>query len=304
MKAIVATGYGLPDVLQLREVEKPFPKHNEILIKIHATTVTQADRRFRIPSPLAIRLLNGLMRPKLITILGLELAGEIEAVGKGVKRFTKGDQVFAFTGFYFGGYAEYKCMAEDGTAEKNGLVTKKPINMTYEEAAAVPCGGLTALGLVRKANVRAAKKVLIYGASGSIGTYAVQLAKHFGAEVTGVCSTSNLEMVKSLGADEVIDYTKNDFTKSGKVYDVVIDAVHKKSPSHYKSVLKKNGIFLSAHSSTKPKLEDLNFLKELVEAGKIRSVIDRHYPLEQVSEAHRYVDLGRKKGNVVIMVDH
>jgi len=303
MKAIVSTGYGRPDVLQIKELEKPVPKEKEVLIKIYATTVTQADRRFRIPEPVAIRLLNGLIRPKLIPVLGLELAGEVEAVGNDVKRFTKGDQVFAFTGFYFGAYAEYKCMAEEGTPQKDGLIAKKPVNLSFEEAAAVPCGGLTALGLAQKVNIRPDQKVLIYGASGSVGTYAVQLAKFFGAQVTGVCSTSNLELVKSLGADTVIDYTRNDFTKSGETYDVIIDAVHKKSPSYCKRALKKNGVFLTAHTSTNLTLEDFFFLTELVEAGKIRPVIDRVYPFEQVAMAHSYVDLGHKKGNVVINVN-
>lgn len=303
MKAILSTRYGPPDVLQLREVEKPVPKPNEILIKIRATTVSQADRRFRIPDPLAIRLFNGLLRPKRIPILGLELAGEVEAIGEDVKYFENGDQVFAFTGFYFGAYAEYKCMAEAGAAKTDGLVTKMPGNLTFREAAAVPSGGLTALGIIRKTNIKEGQKVLIYGASGSIGTYAVQLAKVFGGQVTGVCSTSNLEMVKSLGADAVIDYTKDDFTKSEEKYDVIIDAVHKKSRSYCKRALKENGVFLSAHSSTVPKLEDLIFLRELLEAGKIRPVIDRYYPIEQVAEAHRYVDQGRKKGNVVLTLE-
>lgn len=300
MKAILSTKYGPPEVLRLGEVKKPVPEPDEILIRIHATTVSQADRRFRIPDPFAIRLLNGLFRPRLVTILGLELAGEVEAVGKDVKRFVKGDEVFAFAGFYFGAYAEYKCMAENGVAKKDGLVAKKPGNLTFKEAAALPSGGLTALGLIKKAKVRQGHKVLIYGASGSIGTYAVQLARAFGGQVTGVCSTSNLEMVRSLGAETVIDYTKEDFTKNGEKYDVIIDAVHKKSRSYCKKALKKNGVFLSAHSSTVPELRDLVFLGELVEEGRLKPVIDRCYPMEQVVDAHRYVDQGRKKGNVVL----
>ena len=300
MKAALLTRYGPPEVLKLREIEKPIPKHNEILIKIYATTVSQADRRFRIPKPFLIRLMNGLIRPKNVTILGLELAGVVEDTGKNVKRFTNGDQVFAFTGFSFGAYAEYKCMVEDGNVMKHGLVTKKPFNTTFYEAAAIPSGALTALGIIRKAKIGKNKKVLIYGASGSVGAYAVQLSRYYGAQVTGVCSTSNLEMVESLGADTVIDYTKNDFTRNGEKYDVIVDAVHKKSLSQCKKALNKNGIYISAHSSTIPNLEDLLFLKELVEAGNIKSVVDRCYTLDEIIEAHRYVDLGHKKGNVVI----
>ena len=303
MKAIVATAYGPPDVLQFRELEKPVPKSNEILIKIHATTVTQGDRRFRTPNPIVIRLLNGLIRPRLVKIFGLELAGEVEEVGEEVKRFIKGDHVFAFTGFHFGAHAEYKCMKEDGPAEKNGLIAIKPTNMTFEQAASVPCGGLTALGLLKKANIQQGQKVLIYGASGSVGTYAVQFAKHFRAEVTGVCSTNNLEMVKALGADKVIDYTQDDFTQNGEKYDIIIDAVRKKAPSDCKRALTEGGVFFSSHSSTKPALEDLLFIKTLIEDGAIRAFIDRCYSFKEIIEAHRYVDLGRKKGNVVISMN-
>jgi NADPH:quinone reductase-like Zn-dependent oxidoreductase len=329
MKAIVYTEFGPPDVLQLKEVEKPVPKDKEVLIKIYATAATTGDANARgfthVPpgfGPLP-RLMFGITGPR-IPIIGADLAGEIEAVGKDVKSFKQGDQVYGIDGNNLGAYAQYVCRPEEGA------LALKPANMSYEEAAAVPFGACTPLYFLRdKANIRSGQEVLVNGASGGVGTYAVQLAKYFGAEVTGVCSTRNLELVKSLGADKVIDYTKEDFTKSGETYDIIFDVVGGKiSYSRCRDSLKENGYFLAVAGGLKEAIQMvwtsaigdkkvifgggiaserkdyLIFLKELIEAGKLKAVIDRRYPLEETAEAHRYVDSGRKKGNVVITVEH
>lgn len=317
MKAMVYTTYGSPEVLQLTQVEKPTPSDTEVLIKVCATTVTAADCMMRRGEPLWGRIILGFRKPSR-KILGLELSGEIEAVGKAVKRFRKGDQVYGFTGFGLGAHAEYVCMPERGS------LALKPVNKTYADATAAVDGASTALFFLRdKANIQPGQKVLINGASGSIGTYAVQLAKYFGAEVTGVCSTRNTELVRSLGADKVIDYTREDFTKNAESYDIIFDTVGKSSFANCKNALKKNGCylpttglqnnFLMLWTSIKggkqvkagmsvQKQAALVFLKELIETDRLKIVIDKCFPLEQLAEAHRYVESGHKKGNVVITV--
>jgi NADPH:quinone reductase-like Zn-dependent oxidoreductase len=327
MKAVVWTKYGPPEVLRLQEVEKPIPKDKEVLIKVHAATVTAGDcemRSLRFPLYLSLpmRIYSGILRPKRVKILGQELAGEIESVGKDVKQYKSGDQVFASTGFVTGTYAEYICLPED---PEEGVLAIKPANMTYEEAATVPTGGLEALHFLRKANIQSGKKVLINGAGGSIGTFAIQLAIHFGAEVTCVDSTEKLDMLRSMGADKVFDYTQEDFTKCEKTYDVIFDVVGKSPFSRSIRSLKQNGHYLIANprlskmlrglwiskTSNKKvilnvagrKTEDLAFLRELIETGKLRSIIDKRYPLEQTAEAHSYVETGQKKGNVVITME-
>ncbi len=324
MKAIVYERYGRPDVLELKEVAKPTPKDNEVLIKTHATTVTSGDWRARsldvpIGFGLISRLFFGVLRPRQ-PILGTELAGKVESVGKDVSKFKVGDQVFAFSGAGMGCHAEYKCMPEDGA------VAQKPANLTYGEAAAISFGGITALAFFRRGKLQSGEKVLVNGASGGVGTAAVQLAKHFGADVTGVCSTANVELVRSLGANHVIDYTKEDFTENGETYDVIVDTVGTAPFSRSKGSLKERGRLLlvlgalpdmlqipwvSMTSSKKViagpatgRSEDLRFLAKLAQAGEFKPVIDRRYPFEQIAEAHSYVDTGRKRGNVIITLEH
>jgi NADPH:quinone reductase-like Zn-dependent oxidoreductase len=334
MKAVIWTDYGPPDVLHLKEVEKPAPNDNEVLIRVYATTATSGDCEMRsltgaIWFALPMRAYLGFKTPKRITILGMELAGEIESAGKDVKQFKEGDQVFGATGFAgMGAYAEYICLPEE---PEEGVLAVKPANMTYEEAAAVPVGGIEALHFLRQGNIQSGQKVLINGAGGTIGTYAVQLAKYFGVEVTAVDSTEKLDMLLSIGADHVVDYTQEDFTQGGVTYDFILDVVSKGSFSGCIRSLKRDGRYLIANpgpsqmirgrwtslisnlpgrqsgkkvifGAAHPKTEDLVFLKEIIEAGKMKSVIDRRYPLEQTAEAHRYVEQGHKKGNVIITV--
>ncbi len=324
MKAIIWTKYGPPEVLKLKEVEKPVPRENEVLIRVYATAVTTGDCEMRtLNFPLWIRLpmriYVGLRKPKRVSILGGYLAGRIEELGKNVTRFNVGDEVFGFTGLSFGGYAEYICLPEEGR------LVRKPANLTHEEAAPVALGGLESLHFLRKANIQPGQTILINGAGGSIGTFAVQLAKYYGAEVTAVDSTAKLDLLRSLGADHVIDYTREDFTKNGRTYDVIFDVVLKSPFSRFLKSLKENGIYLltnptlpkmirgkwiSANTDrkvifemTSPNTDDLHILRELLETGKIKSIVDRRFPLEQIVEAHRYIETGQKKGNVVVTLE-
>ncbi len=320
MKAAVYRKYGSPDVLRIEDVAKPVPHDNEVLVRIHATTVCAGDVRFRKADPFFLRWLNGISRPKKIPILGMEFAGTVEQVGKSVTSYRIGDQVFGSMGLKFGAYAQYACVGA------SPLLAMKPGSVTYEDAAAIPFGGVSALFFLKRANIRAGQKLLVYGASGSVGTFAVQLAKHFGAHVTGVCSTANLELVKSLGADEVVDYTREDFSKAGRVYDVVFDTVGKSGFRRSMKALRHGGIFVRAASGllsptigrlwisltgagklvggiARTRADDLSFLVGLIEAGTMRTVIDRRFSLDAIADAHRYVETGHKKGNVVIDVD-
>lgn len=310
MKAVVCTKYGPPEVLQLREVAKPTPKDREVLIKICATAVTASDviiRSAKLPliSALLMRVVLGFTKPRK-SILGLVVAGDIEAVGNEVTRFRPGDQIYGFTGFGFGSYAEYTCMPEEESIR--GCLAIKPVTISYEEAAAVPYGAMLAMHSLKTGNVQPGQKVLIYGASGAIGTTAVQLAKYYGAEVTGVCSTTNVDLVKTLGAANVVDYTRQDCLSGGERYDFVLDAVGKRKSSKLKlqcrNALTANGKYISVDdASPKPRVEYLVLLKELIETGRFKPVIDRTYPLDQLVDAHRYVGKGHKKGNVVVTVD-
>jgi 2-desacetyl-2-hydroxyethyl bacteriochlorophyllide A dehydrogenase len=319
MKAIVSTKYGAPEVLQMKEVEKPVPGENEILIKIHATSVSSGDARMRRADPFVIRLIFGFSKPRK-SIPGVVVAGEVEAVGSSVNRFKTGEQVFGSSGMAFGAHAEYVAVPEDA------VLALKPATISYEEAAAIPFGGTAAMHFLRLANIQAGQKVLVYGASGALGTIGIQLAKNLGAEVTAVCSSANFELVKSLGADKVIDYAKEDFTRNREHYDVVFDTLGKSPLGKTLKSLKKGGHVLLANAGMgtmisgafrssfsnkkilsgviKETSEDMNYFKELIEDGKLKAVIDRIYTLKQISEAHTYVDKGHKKGNVVIAVSH
>lgn len=301
MKAIIVTKAGSPDVLVLQEVKKPQPKENEILIKVKAATVTRGDVALR-KLPRALLFIVGILAGfKAQKISGVEFAGIVEATGSEVRRFKRGDEVFGTTtGLAYGANAEYVCVPENW---KQGVVTTKPQKLSFQQAAALPVGGMTALYLLKKARVQSGQKVLINGASGSVGSSAVMLAKHFGAEVTAVCSSKHLAAVQSLGADKIIDYTKEDFAEKDDRYDIIFDAAGKLSKSHAKVALQDSGRYITIKSLTKESIESLTQLKDLANKGVLRPIIDKTYPLEQVADAHRYVEAGHKTGNVVIVID-
>jgi NADPH:quinone reductase-like Zn-dependent oxidoreductase len=296
MKAIVYEKYGTADVLNLTEIDKPIPKSDMVLIRIISTSVSAADWRLRKADPFLARIFNGLFRPKRVKTLGFEISGMVEETGQNVSGFKKGDAVFAYCGLKFGGYAEYICLKE------TDIVAHKPENMSFEEAATTPLGSMTALSFLRKAKISNGQKILIYGASGSVGTFAIQLAKYFGAQVTSVCSQKNINLVNSLGSDHAIDYATTKISSLQEKFDIIFDAVGKISKSECRKIMSDNGKFVSVKSQSKPTKNDLHFIKELIEAKKMISIIDRTYKLIDIREAHRYVEQFRKSGNVAILV--
>lgn len=307
MKAVVITKYGSPEVLQIKDIAKPQPKANEVLIKVHATTAHAGDSRVRRSSPwIVVRLLFGFFKPKKNLVPGIEVSGTIEEVGANVTKYKKGDEVFGLTGFLMGGYAEYCCICEnvkDGTQERKGFIKKRPNNLTLAESAAVASGALTALKNIQKGKVTKGTNILINGASGSLGTYAIQLAKYYGAEVTAVCSKRNIELVKAIGADYVIDYTKEDFTKTDKKYDVVYDAVMKSTRFKCKKILKPKGIYVNNYWLSSIKAADIEIIQKLIEQNELKPIIDRTYEMNDVIEAHKYLDTERKRGNIIIQIE-
>ena len=305
MNAVVFTQYGPPEVLQFKDLPKPEPGPGEVLIKIHGASAHIGDTRIRRCDPFLVRLMFGLFRPRKNLVLGMECSGVVESVGSGVSDFSPGDEVFAWNGFSLGGYADYICLPErvkEGKHSRKGLVAIKPNKLSFGEAATVPAATLTVLQNFRKAGIKEGQSILINGASGSLGTFAIQMAKYHKAEVTAVCSSKNFELVKALGADHTIDYTLEDFTSGPHKYDIVYDAVMKSSRSKCRSILKPGGAFINNNGLPKMKSGDLNTIKDLIEAGHLKPVIDRSYSIEEIVEAHRYVDQGHKKGNVSILV--
>ncbi len=300
MNVIKYRKYGGPEVLMYESAPMPVPKIHEILIKIYSTSVTQGDVKMRQGKPFAAKLYNGFRKPRKITVLGFELSGVVEKVGSKITKYKVGDKVFAFSGFHFGAYAEYICLPEKGNLSR-GMVEIMPDNLSFNDAAVLAGGAITALAQLRKVKLKT-MNVMIYGASGSVGTYAVQLAKYFGAAVTGVCSTTNVGLVKSIGADIVVDYTQEDISELKYKYDLVFDAVNKISKKMCKNILSRTGKYISVTSSTNVKAGDLSLIRSIVEDGKLRPVIDKVIEFMDVVEGHRYVELGHKKGNVAIQI--